>query len=293
MPRHTEFRVTRDPASASKGMAAFLLTPLGVLYVLFLIAPISYFLAVSFLKYSATQLYTSTPTFENYGRLLFDPFYTRIILDTFRISAIVTVITAILAYAMAFQLVRVGGTLRGLMIFGAVAPLMLGVIARSYGWIVLLGQDGLVNRMLLASGLTSTPLTLLGTEGTVIVALVHFMIPYMLFPIFSSLAGQDRQLVPAAASLGARPLRAFLEVTLPLSRPGLVMGSALVFTLSAGSVVTPALLGGRHVAMLGQTIYQLVMSTFNWPLGAAAACILVLCQLAVMFLSFGRSRRAG
>ena len=285
--------MTRDQASVHTGMAAVLLTPLGLIYVLFLIAPISFFLAVSFLKYSATQLYTSTPTLDNYGRLLFDPFYTRIIFDTFRISAIVTLITALFAYAMALQLVRVGGAWRGIMIFAAVAPLMLGVIARSYGWIVLLGQNGLVNRVLMATGLSAEPVTLLGTEGTVIVALVHFMIPYMLFPIFSTLAGQDRQLVPAASTLGAKPLRAFFEVTLPLSRPGLMMGSALVFTLSAGSVVTPALLGGRKVAMIGQTVYELVMSTYNWPLGAAAACILVLCQLVVMFLYLGRSRRVG
>jgi ABC-type spermidine/putrescine transport system permease subunit I len=282
--------MTRDPAAGQKGVAAVLLTPLGLLYILFLIAPISYFLAVSFLKYSPLQLYTSTPTLENYGRLLFDPFYVRIILDTLRIAAIVTAITAVLAYAMALELARVGGAWRGIMIFAAVAPLMLGVIARSYGWIVLLGKDGLVNRTLMALGLTSVPLTLLGSEGTVIVALVHFMIPYMLFPIFSALAGQDRHLVQAASTLGARPLRAFFEVTLPLSRPGLLMGSALVFTLSAGSIVTPALLGGRHVAMIGQTVYELVMSTFNWPLGAAAACILVLCQLVVMFLYLGRSR---
>jgi ABC-type spermidine/putrescine transport system permease subunit I len=281
----------RDPAAGQRGVAAALLTPLGLLYVLFLIAPISYFLAVSFLKYSPLQLYTSNLTLENYGRLLFDPFYTGIIVDTLRIAAIVTAITAILAYAMAFELARVSGAWRGIMIFAAVAPLMLGVIARSYGWIVLLGQDGLANRTLMALGLTSSPLTLLGTEGTVIVALVHFMIPYMLFPIFSALAGQDRHLVQAASTLGARPLRAFFEVTLPLSRPGLLMGSALVFTLSAGSIVTPALLGGRHVAMIGQTVYELVMSTFNWPLGAAAACILVLCQLVVMFLYLGRSRR--
>ena len=293
MPRHSVCRVTRDPAAAPKGAAALLLAPLGLIYLLFLLAPISFFLAVSFLKYSATQLYTSTPTLENYQRLLFDPFYTRIILDTFRISATVTVITAVLAYAMAIELFRAGSTLRGLMIFAAVAPLMLGVIARSYGWIVVLGQSGLVNRVLLATGLISSPITFIGTEFTVIVALVHFMIPYMLFTIFSALAGQDRQLVPAASTLGARPVRAFLEVTLPLSRPGVMMGSALVFTLSAGSIVTPTLLGGRQVAMIGQTVYELVMSTFNWPLGAAAACILVLCQLVVMFLYLGRARHAG
>ena len=283
--------MSADTGASPRGAAALLLTPIGLLYILFLIAPISYFLAVSFLKYSPQFLYTSQPTLDNYGRLLFDPFYTHIIFNTFRISAIVTGITVVLSYAIAFQLSRVTSTWRGILIFLVVAPLMLGIIARTYGWIVLLGQNGLVNRTLVALGFVANPVTLLGTEGTVTVALVHFMIPYMVFPIFSALAGQDPQLVPAATTLGARPLRAFLEVTLPLSRPGLVMGAALVFTLTAGSVVTPALLGGRNVPMIGQTVYELVMSTFNWPLGAAAAVILVACQLIVLFLYFGRGRR--
>lgn len=285
--------MNRGSGSRATGLAALLLAPGSLLYLLFMIAPISFFLAVSFLQYSPRELYTSTPTLSNYGRLLFDPFYTHIIFSTFRISAIVTVISAVLAYAVAFQLSRVRGSLRGILIFLVVAPLMLGVIVRTYGWIVLLGQNGLVNRVLVALGLVSDPASMLGTEGTVIVALVHFMVPYMVFPIFSALVSQDPQLVPAASTLGARPLRAFVEVTLPLSRPGLVMGAALVFTLTAGSVVTPALLGGRSVAMIGQTIYELVLTTFNWPLGAAAAALLVACQLVILFVYFGRTARAG
>jgi ABC-type spermidine/putrescine transport system permease subunit I len=285
--------MSREPGSPTGGLAALTLAPIGLLYALFLVAPISFFLAVSFLQYSPSALYTATPTLANYARLVLDPFYTNIIWSTFRISAIVTVVSALLAYAIAFQLSRVRGSWRGILIFLVVAPLMLGVIVRTYGWIVLLGQYGLVNRVLVALGLVTNPVSLLGTEATVVVALVHFMMPYMVFPIFSALVGQDPQLVPAASTLGARPLKAFLEVTLPLSRPGLVMGAALVFTLTAGSVVTPALLGGRDVAMIGQTIYELVLTTFNWPLGAAAAALLVACQLVILFLYFGRTARVG
>ena len=162
---------------------------------------------------------------------------------------------------------------------------------RTYGWIVLLGSQGLVNRLLLALHLIAKPVSLLNSEPTVIVALVHLLIPFMTFPIFSSLVGQDPHLVPAASTLGARPLRAFFEVTLPLSRQGVVMGSGLVFTLTAGAVVTPALLGGRSVMMMGQTIYQLVLSTFNWPLGAAFAVVLILCQLLVISLYFRKTRQ--
>lgn len=113
----------------------------------------------------------------------------------------------------------------------------------------------------------------------------------MTFPIFSALVAQDPHLEPAAATLGAGPIRAFMEVTLPLSLTGIVMGSALVFTLTAGAVVTPALLGGRDVKMMGQQIYELIMSTFNWPLGAAVAALLVACQFLVIALYFRRMAR--
>ena len=276
-----------------KGFAAALLAPITLLYILCLLAPISYFLAVSFLRYSPAELYTLTPTLENYARLLSDAYNLGVIAETFRVAAVVTAVTLVLGYALAYFLSRAAPAWRGLFIFLVIAPLMTGVIVRTYGWIVLLGMDGLVNRALMALGLVARPLQLLNSEPTVIVALVHLMLPFMVFPIFSALVGQDPHLVPAASTLGARPGRAFLEVTLPLSRPGVVMGSALVFTLTAGAVVTPALLGGRSVMMMGQTIYQLVLSTFNWPLGAAFAFVLVLCQLVVIALYFRRTRHAG
>jgi ABC-type spermidine/putrescine transport system permease subunit I len=276
-----------------KGFAAAMLAPITLLYLFCLLAPISYFLAVSFLRYSPAELYTLTPTLENYARLLSDAYNVGVIAETFRVAAVVTAVTLVLGYALAYFLSRAAPAWRGLFIFLVIAPLMTGVIVRTYGWIVLLGMDGLVNRVLMALGLVARPLQLLNSEPTVIVALVHLMLPFMVIPIFSALVGQDPHLVPAASTLGARPLRAFLEVTLPISRSGVVMGSALVFTITAGAVVTPALLGGRDVMMMGQMIYQLVLSTFNWPLGAAFAFVLVLCQLVVIALYFRRTRHAG
>lgn len=285
--------MTRDPEARSGPFAAALLAPIVLLYLAFLLVPVGYFLSVSLLKFVPAQLYTNEITGENFSRLLFDRYYQGIILDTFRIAAIVTACTLLLAYALAFFLARAPAAIRGLLLFLVIAPLMTSVIVRTYGWIVLLGRDGLVNGALLWLGVADRPLQLLNTEATVIVALVHIMLPYMTFPIFSALVAQDPHLVPAASTLGARPWRAFLEVTLPLSRSGMVMGSALVFTLTAGSIVTPALLGGRDMRMMGQQIYDLVLSTFNWPLAAAVATVLLACQFSVIFLYFRKTRRAG
>jgi len=285
--------VTRDPEARSGPFATVLLAPIVLLYIGFLLVPVGYFLSVSLLKFVPAQLYTNEITGENYARLLFDGYYRGIILDTFRIAATVTGITLVLAYALAYFLSRAPAAVRGLLLFLVIAPLMTSVIVRTYGWIVLLGRDGLVNNALVWLGIVDRPLQLLNNEGTVIVALVHIMLPYMTFPIFSSLVAQDPHLVPAASTLGARPWRAFLEVTLPLSRSGMVMGSALVFTLTAGSIVTPALLGARSFRMMGQQIYDLVLSTFNWPLASAVATVLLACQFSVIALYFRKTRRAG
>jgi ABC-type spermidine/putrescine transport system permease subunit I len=284
--------MTRDPEARSGPFAAVMLAPIAMTYLFFLIAPIGFFLAVSLFKYSPEKLYIPELTGENYGRLVFDPYYQRIIFDTFRVASIVTLVTLVLAYPLALFLSRLKSTWRGVLMFLVIAPLMTGVIVRTYGWIVILGSDGVLNRVLQGLHLASGPVQLLNTELAVLMALVHIMLPYMVFPIFSSLVAQDPHLIPAASTLGARPAQAFLEVTLPLSRSGIAMGCALVFTLTAGAVVTPSLLGGRDLIMMGQTIYQLVLTTFNWPLGAAVAAILVLCQFSVISLYFRRMRRA-
>jgi len=276
---------------AERAFAPALLGPVTLLYLAFLIAPIGYFLAVSLLKYSASAMYLPSVTLENYRRLLFDGYYRQIIYNTLRMAAVVTVLSLVGGYALAYFLFRMKSRWRSILMFLVIAPLMTGVIVRTYGWIVLLGSDGLINWLLQLIGLTSGPVQMLDTEGAVIVALVHIMLPYMVFPIFSSLVSQDPHLAQAAGTLGAGSTRSFFEVTLPLSRSGMVMGSALVFTLTAGSIVTPSLLGGKNVTMIGPLIYQLILSTFNWPLGAAVAALLVLCQLLLILFYFRKTRR--
>jgi ABC-type spermidine/putrescine transport system permease subunit I len=269
-----------------------LLAPITTLYVLFLLVPISFFLALGVLKFSAFQLYEPVLTAENFRRLVLDGFYQAILLRTLRIAAVVTLLSLLLGYPLALFLARTRSAWRGVLMFLVIAPLMSGVIVRTYGWIVLLGAEGAINRGLIALGLTGQPVQMLNTEPAVIAALVHILMPYMVFPIFSALAGLDGDLARAASTLGARPTRIFLEVTLPLSRAGILMGAALVFTLAAGAVVTPALLGPADGKVLGQVIYELVLSTLNWPLASAAASILVLCQFLVLIASFRLGPRA-
>jgi putative spermidine/putrescine transport system permease protein len=268
-----------------------LLAPIAAIYLIALIAPISFFLVMSVFRYSALDLWVPTVTGENFARLLGEPYHRAIIVRTLKIALLTTVGSLALGYPLAWYLARTASAWRGLLMFLVVAPLMTGVIVRTYGWIVLLGSEGTVNTVLRGLGLVDRPLKILHTELAVLIALVHILLPYMVFPLFAALAGQDPDLERAAHTLGAGRARTFLEVTLPLSRPGILMGSALVFTLTAGAVVTPALMGGKDVQMLGQTIYELTMSTLNWPLASAGAFVLVLCQLTILLVYFRIGRR--
>lgn len=279
-------------AAGEQTFARVLLAPITILYLLFLLAPLTFFLAMSLFRYDAFELYIPTVTDENFVRVLTDGYYREIILRTLRIALLTAVICLLLGYPLAYFLARTTSVWRGILMFLVIAPLMSGVIVRTYGWIVLLGGQGTVNQFLTGLGLVAEPVQILGTEAAVLVALVHILLPYMVFPLFSSLAAQDRDVERAAGTLGASRLRTFLEVTLPLSRSGILMGSALVFTLTAGAVVTPALLGGRDVQMLGQQIYELIMSTLNWPLASAVAFVLVLCQFTIVALYFRGGRGA-
>lgn len=275
------------------GFARVLLSPIAVLYLLFLIAPISFFLAMSVFRYDPLELYVPTVTADNFIRLFDDSYYRNIIFRTLKISFLTAFFSLLLGYPLALFLARTRSAWRGVLMFLVIAPLMSGVIVRTYGWIVLLGSEGAVNRLLLSTGLIEQPLTILHTETAVLIALVHILMPYMVFPLFSSLSSQDPDVERAASTLGAGRIRTFFEVTLPLSRAGITMGSALVFTLAAGAVVTPALLGGREVKMLGQQIYELVLSILNWPLASAVASILVICQFFIIALYFRAGRRRG
>jgi putative spermidine/putrescine transport system permease protein len=273
------------------GFGAALLAPIAVLYAVFLLAPIGNFLATSLLTYDAFALYKPVLTGANFSRLIFDPYYRAIILLTMKIALLSTVFSLIIGFPLAYFLARTQCAWRGVLMFLVVAPLMTGVIVRTYGWIVLLGAEGTVNSVIVGLGLVPRPVRILNTEVAVVIALVHILLPYMVFPLFSALVAQDPNLSRAAATLGAGPARIFFEVTLPLSRSGILMGSALVFTLAAGAVVTPALLGGKDVQMMGQTIYDLVLHTLNWPLAAAFGSLLILLQFVIIFLYFGGGRR--
>jgi putative spermidine/putrescine transport system permease protein len=262
-----------------------LLLFLPVLFFLaFLLVPQLYMLAVSFFTYKPMEIFVTDFTFENYIRFFKDPFYRKVLLYTVWLAFSVTFFSLLLGYPLSYFLARTRSSRKGLYLFLLLVPLMVGIIVRTYGWIVLLGREGLVNNVLIALNIVDSPIRILFTHTAVVVGIVEVLMPYMVLPIVSAIQKIPVSLEEAASSLGANRFNVFLHILIPQSLPGVVSGSIIVFTLTAGAIVTPALLGGPKIHTMGTVIYQLMISTLNWPFGSATAFILLIMEFLIVLL---------
>jgi ABC-type spermidine/putrescine transport system permease subunit I len=202
----------------------------------------------------------------------------------------VTAICLVLAYPVAFWLSRAGRVGLAVGMFALLLPFWTSVLVRTYAWLVLLGRNGVINRALRDWGWIETPLPLLHNTTGVLVGMVHVLLPYMVFPIYAALLRIDPDLSRAAEGLGAPAWRSFLRVTFPLSLTGVSAGCALVFVLSLGFFITPALLGGGRVVMVSMVIEQQVREFLDWPFAAALSTVLLVATLAIYAL-IGRLTR--
>jgi ABC-type spermidine/putrescine transport system permease subunit I len=222
-----------------------------------------------------------TWTLDNYRRLIGDTVFLQVLWTTLRTASVVTVGCLLLGYPVALALSRLQRGAASVVLIIVLLPFWTSVLVRSYAWMVLLGRKGLINEALLAAGLTDAPLKLLNTPLAVHVAMIHILLPYMILPIASVLRQIDRALPRAAAGLGAPPWRAFAQVILPLSMPGVIAGVLLVFVLSLGFYITPALVGGPRDLMLSMLIAQQV-DLLNWPYAACLSATLLATTLVII-----------
>ena len=217
---------------------------------------------------------------------LFHPLYARVFLETVWICFLTAFFTLILGYPLAFALVHTRSVaLKSAILVITVTPLFLGEVVRTYSWIVVLGNNGFLNSMLLRAGLIEAPLQLMFTRLGVVTALVHVTLPVMVIMLAAALAHIDRDYERAAASLGAGPIRAFCTVTLPLSTPGIIAGITTAFAWTFSAFATPQLIGGGRVNMIANLVYQLGFASFNFPFAASlsvAGLVLTLAVLALM-----------
>ena len=269
-----------------------LLSPAFGSLTLLLFLPLMFIVVYSFWLRSAVGADQVGFHLDNWLRVLTDDFYHYILLNTLKIAAITTVLCALLGYPAAYFVARAQGN-KVLMLLLLMLPFWISYIIRTMSWITILGSSGALNSALMWIGVLSEPIRMLYTEATVILGLVHFLLPFMILNIFVSLDGLDTNLEDAANSLGATRWQAFTQVTLPLSTPGLAAGGLLCFVLAAGTYITPLILGGPRDAMFANLIYEAIITQLNWPLGSAMslALLLVLGALIMVYNRFlGLSR---
>jgi spermidine/putrescine transport system permease protein len=225
-------------------------------------------------------------TLEPYGRF-FDPLYLTILARTLWLAALTTILCLVVGYPMAWA-IAAAGRWKHALLFLVVLPFWTSFLVRTYAIMFLLRDTGLVNSVLMTAGMIDRPLTLLYTPGAVLAGLVYGYLPFMVLPVYASLEKLDPALLEAAESLGARPFARFVRVILPLSLPGVVAGSLLVFIPSLGAFLTPDLLGGAKQVMIGNLIQQQFGAARDWPFGSAASFILMALVLAVVYMFLRR-----
>ena len=210
-----------------------------------------------------------------------DPFYLDILWTTIRVSLVSTAVSLLLGYPTAYYMARTTSRLKQAMVIVILFPFLVSAVVRSYGWMVILGTNGLLNQLLLGLGLISEPLKLLNTEAAVIIGMIHLLIPYMILSLVGVLQSIDPNVEYAAYSLGASPMTTFRTVVFPLSTPGIISGCVLVFTMSMTSYVTPKLLGGSKFRMMATMVVQEINVNFDWGAASAISYILLAVILAV------------
>ena len=251
-----------------------LCAPTVILIVVLLILPIVVMGVYSFFTFVTAGVESPELTLANWQEFLSDSYYHGFLLKTVRVGAMTAAICALVGYFPAYFIWATGFRHKWMLLLLLIVPFWISFTIRTFSWIHILGEQGLINVVLLRLGLIDEPYRLLYTEGAVIMGLVHFLLPYMILNVYVSLEGIDRTLIQAARSMGCTSAQAFREVTLPLSLPGLGAGLLLCFVLAAGSYVTPQLLGGPRDALFGNLIYDTVMSQLNWPMGATLSMVL-------------------
>jgi putative spermidine/putrescine transport system permease protein len=263
------------------------LLPLTLFLLAFFFYPAIKLLGYSVLTQNEQGIVGTPVTAAHYLHFFHAALYSRVLWTTLRISVITSVLAMLLGFPVALVMARKGALIGRVITLVVIAPLIVSVVVRSYGWQLILGNGptGVLNWVLLGLGLIHRPLTLLYTETAVVIGSLHVFFAMMVLPLASSIGKIDPNLESAAATLGAPWWSVLLHITLPLSLPGLIAGFTLVFSLTAGSLVTPALLGGTSSQMLGNLIQQQILTVYDWPFGATIAAVLMVIVLTANFTS--------
>lgn len=230
-------------------------------------------------------------TISRYIDFFKDGYYTTILLRTMKLSLIATIVAAVFGFPTAYYISKTNINKRGLYIAFAVFPMLTSPVVRSFSWMVILGKYGIVNNLLTKIGIIKEPLSLLYNEFSIVIGFVYLFMPLMILSLVGVLENIDKDLVAAAESLGATRFKAFMKVVFPLSIPGLIVGSVLVFTGSLTAYTTPQLLGGTKSRVLATVMYQNAMTLFDWDTAAVVATVMIVVTIVISGLINSFARR--
>ena len=285
-----------------RAQLAILLGPVSLFLAVFFLGPLAIMIVTSFLApglYGGVE-WTWYP--HNYGRILgfadpmfedFDPVYIAIFLRSLKIAALTVIATLLVCYPAAFCISRLSDRWKNFCLFLITLPFFTSLIVRLFIWVLILRQTGLVNEVLIGTGVIARPLDLIYTDGAIVLGMVYVFIPFMFMPVYASVEKLDWTLVRASLDLGAGPVRTFLRIILPLTAPGIAGGAVIVFIPALGNFVVPAILGGAKVMMLGNLIEQQFLAARNWPFGSALAMMVMAVMLVLLFIYVVVSGRRG
>lgn len=248
--------------------------------------PVIVFLAIFFV-YPLIEIFQRSITepttgLGNYVRFFQSNTYIGVLINTLKMSVIVTAVCLLLAYPYAYLMNRVSGQTASLMLMAVLIPFWTSILVRTYAWTVILQDTGIINSVLLRAGIVDEPISLMRNLLGVVIGMIHILLPFMLLPLYAVMRRIDMDYMRAAANLGASPFEAFWRVFFPLSLPGVFAGALLVFIIALGFYITPALLGGPSDTMLSQLVVLQVQQLFNWGMGSAMAFILLAATLIVL-----------
>ena len=259
--------------------------PSVLMALIFFFIPIFSLLRISFYENVGMGVYRPALSLAGYIKFLTDPFYLRVIFFTLKIAVLVTLISLVAGYPVAYYVARSTGARKIICLLLIIIPLWTNLIVRIYGWFVILGQKGLVNTVLLQLGLIDRPLAMIFQPLSVVIGLLDMVFPWVLLILVSVMEGIDWSLIEAARDLGAGRFKSFFEVTFKLSIPGVAVGGLFAFVWSMGEYAVPSLLGSSAQRTISIEVADQILTVLNWPFGASIAFTLFMISVSVLFIS--------
>lgn len=268
----------------SKGATMMIMiSPVALWMVLLIAVPLLYILVISFCSTDASHNIVFSFTMDNYGKLL-SPTLLNIYANSLIIALLSTVVCILIGYPFAYIMSFTTPFRKTMMTIFLMLPFWTNSLIRLYGWRTFLGSEGYLNKFLLFLGLIDQPLEIMYTHGAVVLGMVYTLLPFMVLPIHTVIDKLDRHLLEASSDLGAKPVRTFLNVTLPLTAPGIFAGVIMVFIPSLGYFFVSDIMGGSKSQLIGNAIERQFKEAFNWPFGAVLSIILILITLILVKL---------